>query len=415
MRSDDILLLGIGIQPPWQLVDQHLDTSTQPHELHLQVAGERGARYPCPTCGALCPAHDFQEKRWRHLNFFQHHCYITASVPRVKCPDHGVRQVEVPWARKGSAFTLLFEQAALALVREMPVLAAARLMEITDTRLWRIVKHYVAQAISQFDLSSVRGVGLDETASKRGHNYVTVFIDMERRKEPVLFVTPGRGKGTLKQFADFLKSHGGDPQQVLKVVCDMSPAFINGVKEHLPEATITVDWFHIVQVFTRSVDSVRKLEGKEKPLPKQLRWAVLKRGQVGHLTDNQLLALAEIIDQGLDTATAWRIKEKLAWVRKARTPRGARWRITHYLNWASCLVGDTPALEPVRKALATLRTHVDRVVQRWTSTYTNARLEGLNGIFQAARARARGYRNTETFMTMIYLIASPAGSILKST
>ena len=263
MRSDDILLLGIGIQPPWQLVDQHLDTSTQPHELHLQVAGERGARYPVRHVARSVQPHDFQEKRWRHLNFFQHHCYITASVPRVKCPDHGVRQVEVPWARKGSAFTLLFEQAALALVREMPVLAAARLMEITDTRLWRIVKHYVAQAISQFDLSSVRGVGLDETASKRGHNYVTVFIDMERRKEPVLFVTPGRGKGTLKQFADFLKSHGGDPQQVLKVVCDMSPAFINGVKEHLPEATITVDWFHIVQVFTRSVDSVRKLEGRK--------------------------------------------------------------------------------------------------------------------------------------------------------
>lgn len=131
MHTDDILLLGIGIQRPWQLVDQHLDTSTQPHELHLQVAGERGAHYPCPTC----PAHDFQEKRWRYVNFFQHHCYITASVPRVKCPEHGVRQVEVPWARKGSAFTLLFEQAALALVRKMPVLAAARFMGITDTRL----------------------------------------------------------------------------------------------------------------------------------------------------------------------------------------------------------------------------------------------------------------------------------------
>ena len=377
MHSDDILLLGIGIQPPWQLVDQHLDTSTQPHELHLEVAGERGARYPCPTCGTPCPAHDFQQKRWRHLNFFQHHCYITASVPRVKCPEHGVHRVEVPWARKGSAFTLLFEQAALALVREMPVLAAARFMDITDTRLWRIVKHYVKRAITQFDLSTVRGIGLDETASKRGHNYVTIFIDMDRRQEPVLFVTPGRGKETLQQFAAFLASHGGDPQQVLEVVCDMSPAFISGVNEHL-------------------------------------RWAVLKRGQVGHLTDNQLLALAEIIEQGLDTATAWRIKEKLAWVRRARTQRAARWRITHYLNWARHLVGETPALEPVRKALATLSTHIDRVVQRWTSTYTNARLEGFNGLFQAARARARGYRNTETFMTMIYLIGSPAGSILKS-
>ena len=83
MRSDGILLLGIGIQPPWQLVEPHLDTSTRPHERHLQVAGERDARYPRLTCGALCPAHDFQEKRWRHLNFFQHHCYITASVHEV--------------------------------------------------------------------------------------------------------------------------------------------------------------------------------------------------------------------------------------------------------------------------------------------------------------------------------------------
>ena len=168
-------------------------------------------------------------------------------------------------------------------------------------------------------------------------------------------------------------------------------------------------------MFNRSVDTVRKLEGKEKPLPKQLRWAALKRGQVGHLTDNQLVALAEIIYQGLDTATAWRIKDKLAWVSKALTPRAARWRITHYLNWTSCLVGNTPQLEPMPKALSTLKTHIDRVVQRWTSTYTNARLEGFNGLFQAARARAREYCNTETFMIMVYLIASPAVSILRST
>jgi hypothetical protein len=251
------------------------------------------------------------------------HCYVTASVPRVKCPEHGVRQVAVPWARKGSAFTLLFEQAALALVREMPVLAAARLMAIRDTRLWRIVRHYVRQAIAGFDLSAVRGIGLDETACKRGHHYVTVFIDMARRKEPVLFVTPGRGKDTLHQFAAFLTEHGGEPGQILEVVCDLSPAFLHGVSEQLPNATITVDWFHIVQVFTRSVDDVRKLEGKEKPLPNHLRWALLKRGELEHLTTNQLIALAEITTQGLDTATAWRIKEKLAWVRKARSPRAA--------------------------------------------------------------------------------------------
>ena len=70
VRGGEILLLGIGIQPPWPLVGQHLDTATQPHELHLQVEGERGVHYLCPQCGTLYPAHDFNKKRWRLLNFF---------------------------------------------------------------------------------------------------------------------------------------------------------------------------------------------------------------------------------------------------------------------------------------------------------------------------------------------------------
>ena len=415
MDGNEILLLGLGIQSPWQLMDQRLDTEKTPHELHLEVKAGRGSKYACPACGKACSAHDFQDKTWRHLNFFQHHCYVHAYVPRVKCPEHGVRQVEVPWARKGSAFTLLFEQAALTLVREMPVNAAARIIEITDKRLWRIIEHYVAKAIAKFDLSSVRAIGLDETASKRGHNYVTVFIDMEKRHEPVLFVTPGKGKETLKEFAEFLKGHQGAPDRILEVVCDMSPAFLSGVAEELPNAEITVDWFHIVQTFTRALDEVRKQEGQVKPLPKHLRWAVLKRGEVDHLTTNQLKAMAELLDQGLDTATAWRIKERLRWIRLAKTPQAARWRITRFVNYAMELVGEGALLEPVRKALTTLANHAERVVRRWTSTYTNARIEGLNSLFQAARARARGYRNTKTFMTMIYMIASPAGSILKST
>ena len=415
MDGNEILLLGLGIQSPWKLMDQHLDTGKQPHELHLTVGSDRGTKYACPVCGASCAAHDFQEKTWRHLNFFQHHCYVHASVPRVKCPEHGVKLVEVPWARKGSAFTLLFEQAALTLAREMPVSAAARIIEINDHRLWRIIEHYVAKAVAAFDLSSVQAVGLDETASKRGQSYVTVFIDMQRREKPVLFVTPGQGKATLQAFAAFLRTHKGNPEQVLEVVCDMSGAFLSAVPKHLPKAQITVDWFHIVQTFTRALDEVRKAEGRIKPLPKHLRWAVLKRGEVDRLTTHQLKAMAELLEQGLDTATAWRVKERLRWVRQAGSPQAARWRITRFINYASELVGESPLLEPVRKALQTLATHAERVVRRWTSTYTNARLEGLNGLFQAARARARGYRNTETFMTMIYMIGSPAGAVLKST
>ncbi len=143
----------------------------------------------------------------------------------MKCQEHGVKRVEVPWARKGSAFTLLFEQAALALVREMSVNAAARIIEITDKRLWRIVEHYVGKAVSPFNLSDIEPVGLDEAASKRGRNYATVFIDTEKRQEPVVFATPGKGKQPLKQFSAFLDAHEGDPANIREAVFDMPRPF----------------------------------------------------------------------------------------------------------------------------------------------------------------------------------------------
>ena len=109
----DVLALGLGVGSPWRLVDQRLDLDKHPHVLEILLEAERGAEFSCPECGRRCKAHDFKEFSWRHLNFFQHHCLITARVPRTDCPEHGVKRVKVPWAREGSGFTLLFEQAAM--------------------------------------------------------------------------------------------------------------------------------------------------------------------------------------------------------------------------------------------------------------------------------------------------------------
>jgi transposase len=413
MDADDVLSLGLGVTPPWKLVGQRLDTDKRPNELRIEVAADRGAQFPCPDCGRPCKAHDFAAFTWRHLNFFQHHCYITAKVPRTDCPDHGIKRIQVPWAREGSRFTLLFEQAAVILAREMPVLAAARIVGITDQRLWRIIEHYVGQAVARLDLGRLKAVGLDETASKRGHNYVTVFIDLDRRQKPVIFVTPGKGKACLARFRDFLASHGGKTGRIVEVVCDMSPAFLAAIGETLEDAAVTVDWFHVVQLFTKAVDEVRKAEAKHNTMPKALRWAVLKAAD-GRLTDKQAAALAELEATDLFTATAWRVKEKLRWIRKAESVRAARWRITSFIRHARQCIGGETLLEPLRKALETFEKHLERILQRWTSTHNNARMEGLNGLFQAARARARGYRNTATFITMIYLIAAPLGNIFDS-
>lgn len=411
MDANNLLTLGLGLTPPWQVVGQILDVNKSPSELRLEVASRRGERYPCPECGKPCPAHDFSEFSWRHLNFFQHHCLIKARVPRVRCPEHGLRRVNVPWARPGSGFTLLFEQAVMLLAREMPVNAVARHVGVTDKRIWRVVSHYVFKAMGRLDLSRVYGVGLDETATKRGHHYVTIFVDMDRESRPVIFATPGKGKECLKNFAEHLKRRKGNPDNVIEVVCDMSPAFLAAAEQTFNNAAVTVDWFHVVQIFTKALDEVRRLESKEVKLPKAARWAVLK-GLETRRSEEQLAALKELHERGLATATAFRVKELLRWVRKADTRQGARWRASRFFEFARELAGESPLLDPVRKALNTFQAQLPRILRRWESLLSNARLEGLNGLFQAARSRARGYRNVNTFITMIYLIGAPIAELL---
>ena len=89
MQPNEFFALGLGLTPPWKLTDQRLDMDKSPHELHLRIEADRGSLYPCPDCGSMCKAHDFKELTWRHLNFFQHHCYLTAPVPRISCRTLG--------------------------------------------------------------------------------------------------------------------------------------------------------------------------------------------------------------------------------------------------------------------------------------------------------------------------------------
>lgn len=423
MSSSDIFTLGLGLTTPWRVIDQRLETDKQPHELHLAIAAEPGARFPCPSCGQLCKPHDWKETSWRHLNFFQHACFVSARVPRSDCPDHGVLRVNVPWARPESGFTLLFEQAALLLMREMPVAAAARIIGVTDKRLWRVLQFYIGRAIDRLDLSHVEAIALDETAAKRGQEYVTVFIDLDTADKPVLFVTPGKGKECMAAFRAFLSEHGGEPSRIAEVVCDMSAAFLAAAAESFPRAAVTVDWFHVVQIFTTAVDKVRRTEAHQRTLPKGARWATLKRPEA--LTEAQRQALEELETGGFATAEAYRAKEMLRWVREAATAQAARWRLTHFLNHIDnrldAMGGDdgrekvASMLGPIRDAVETVRRHAVRIIRRWHSGHSNARLEALNGLFQAARARARGYRSTATFACIIYLIGAPIGDLLNDS
>jgi transposase len=150
---------------------------------------------------------------------------------RVRCDACGIKMVAVPWARPDSGFTLLFEALLMTMVPAMPVAAVARIVGEHDTRLRRVMHHYVDQARARTDAAAVTQIAVDETAAQRGQDYITLFADVAQAR--VLFATEGKDARTVAAFVDDLALHGGDPEAIKEVCIDMGPAFIKGVAENL--------------------------------------------------------------------------------------------------------------------------------------------------------------------------------------
>jgi len=395
MRDTDLFQLALGLQPPWQVVASDFDAAENRLEISLDFPS--GATFDCPDCQtAGCKAYDTESKTWRHLNFFQHRAYLTARVPRIKCPNCGIKTVAVPWARPRSGFTLLFEAYILSLAAAMPVHTIANMVSENDTRLWRILKHYVNEARQNADHSSVTKVGVDETSRRRGHNYISVFADLEDPR--VLFVTEGKDAETVVDFKDDLIAHGGKPASIEEMCCDMSPAFISGIESEFPEAQITFDKFHVVKVLNDAVDQVRRQELRKRPELKKTRYIWLKNP--GKLTDYQqeTLETLQLKKLNLKTARAYQIRLTFQEFYQ-QPPETAEAFLKKWYFWAT-----HSRLEPIKQAAYTIKRHWDGVLRWFTSKVSNGILEGLNSLIQAAKARARGYRTTEYLTTMIYLL-----------
>jgi transposase len=396
MQSREVFEQLLGIRKPWFVCD--VDLALKDHQVRVAVDLDETAILVCPTCNIPCPGYDRRARSWRHLDTMQYETRVTAQVPRLKCPTHGIIQISVPWAEDRSRFTAMFEALIIDWLHEASVSAVARQLRMTWEQVAGIQMRAVARGLAKRTLSPPKFIGVDETSFQKRHEYVTSVIDLE--KGVVLYVADKREQAALDGFYQLLGTEGC--KQIAAVAMDMWKPYINSTRAHVPDADakIVFDKFHIAKHLAEAVDKIRRQEHRE--LASQgddrlVRSKHLWLKNPDNLTPDHKTRFRELRLSGLKVARAWAIKD-LAMGLWGYVHRGWAERMwNRWYDWAiRC------RLEPIKKVARMIRSHWHGVINAVTSNITNAASEGMNSKIQWIKRKACGYRNRENFRNAIY-------------
>ena len=401
-------LLGLGLN--WEVIESRFERESGTVFLEIRETRQLWELVRCPQDGSLVFCYDHTEVlTWRHLNVFQHRCEITCRLPRGKCRHCGhVFRVRPPWEGLSTHFTKEFEAFALLLMREMPMSKVGEVVGETDTRLWRMLFRQVDAAYAEADFSNVCCVGVDELSVRQGHEYISVFADLVRKR--VLFATEGRDHSVWLDFVAALEKHNGHRHSITQASMDMSQAYQNGVAENCRNAQVVFDKFHVIAHANKAVDEVRRAEVR---LGGKGVWEALYKSQwlwrknPENLTENEQTRLAKIDQKNLRTAKAYQMRLVLQDIYRSPEATTARRRFGVWCRWVRWVARQQPKnlLRAMVRVAEMVEKHLAGILAHWKWGVTNAFLEGLNSVFSATKRKARGYRSTTHLITMLYLVA----------
>ena len=390
--QQQLFTAALGIEEPIYIEGIEFENG----ELSIYLNFHKGGEFPCPVCGELHKVYDTEAKKWRHLNFFQYKCYLHFHTPRTECKC-GIHRYTPPWSRVQSGFTLLFEAFIITLAKGLlPLAEIGRLVDENDTRLRRIVDYYVEKGYADRDFSEVNKLAVDETSSKKGHKYITVFSNQDDKT--VIFATPGKDAETFGKFTEEAKNHGLEAEKISEISMDMSQGFQKGAADFLPNASVTFDRFHVIKLLNEAVDKVRREEQKDNKSLEKTRYIWLKNRK--NLTAKQLETLTSLENEHLQTAEAYRLKMKFQDIyENCKDIDTAEIAIENWVRTA-----EISGLQPLISFAETVNTHLSGILRFFKSGLTNGISEGLNSLIGQVKRTARGYTNMKHFINMIYLI-----------
>lgn len=399
MQDTELYQYILGLKTPWSVAQVELNLERG--EVVVQAKHPDGTKFPCPKCQQQLSCYDHAPpRRWRHMDSCQFRTLLEAAVPRVNCPQHGVKQVAVPWASPSSRFTLMFESFAITLLKATQTIEGARsILRIGWEATWSILERAVERGLARKHSKPLPHIGIDEKSFRKGHSYITLIYDVDN--STVEAIAEGHDEAAANEcFSQLLPEQ---IQSVEAVAVDMSSALVKSIKGNIPlaENKIVHDRYHVMQLVNNAVDKIRKQENQRLRDEGDNRlvgtkYLILKN--YDNLKDSSREQLEELLAAKMETGKAWTYKEMLRDLWHHETAVEAK----AFFQWWYRKVIHT-RLDPLKKVARTIKERLDNVVSYCTfDGITNGVAEGINSKIQSIKRRVGGYRNPKNYKTAIF-------------
>jgi transposase len=358
--------------------------------------------FRCANCGSSDVVKAGQVVRHFHaLPVWPHPVSIELPVQRLWCSSCGkTRQAKVTFADERRSYIHTFERYALELCRRMTMLDVAHHLGVGWDVIKDIQSRYLQRRFAKPKLKDLKHIAIDEISVGKGHRFVTVVLDLD--SGAVVFVGEGRGADSLDRFWRRLN---GAHARIHAVATDMSPAYTQAVRQHLPRAIHVFDRFHVVKLFNEKLTVFRRelfqrtKDELQKQVLKGTRWLLLKNPQNLDPQRNEQQRLEDALALNKPLAAAYYLKEDL----RQLWEQDSRAEAERFLDdWLARARGSCIGI--LDDMARTLWRHREGLLAWYDCPISTGPLEGTNTKIKLMQHQAYGFRDHNFFKLKIYAL-----------
>lgn len=352
--------------------------------------------YRCVVCGSQNVWREgVAVRRFHTLPIGKKQVELEARIPRLACQDCGaVRQATIGFAEPRRTYTKSFERYALELSKHMTIKDVACHLGVGWDIVKEIQKKDLHRRFAKPKLKHLKQIAIDEISTGKGHQYVTIVMDLE--SGAIVHVGQGKGGDALTPFWKRLRaSHA----KIEAVATDMSPAYIDAVGTYLPNATLVFDRFHVIKLYNDKLSDLRRAMYREltdmmqKKALKGARWLLLKRAENLDPARKEPQRLEEALRLNEPLAMAYYLKDELNEIWEQDDQEAAEALMKDWIAYA-----ESTGIRMLQQFAKTLRLHAFGILAWYDYPISTGPLEGTNNKIKTMKRQAYGFRDSEFFI-----------------